>query len=130
VNKFMKMTGNNFLLDTNILTALFSGDSGIADKIDKANAVYIPVIAAGELYYGAAYSAQVKKNLKNLVLLTGRFEVLNINQETAQVYGTVKSMLRKKGRPIPENDIWIAAISLVTQDKHFKEIDGLSIKYW
>ena len=44
--------------------------------------------------------------------------------------------LRAKGRPIPENDIWIAALSrqhkrmLATQDAHFDEIDGIETIKW
>jgi tRNA(fMet)-specific endonuclease VapC len=62
--------------------------------------------------------------------------VLYIDEETTFSYGAIKTALRKKGKPIPENDIWIAAIVLrhnltvVTRDKHFKEIDGLVIKHW
>ena len=59
-----------------------------------------------------------------------------IDAETARQYGEIKESLRAKGRPIPENDIWIAAIafqyqlSLVTRDQHFSEIKGLAIKTW
>jgi tRNA(fMet)-specific endonuclease VapC len=57
----MKMTGGKFVLDTNIIAALLKGESGIADKIDKATAIFIPVIVLGELYYGALYSSRVEK---------------------------------------------------------------------
>lgn len=56
--------------------------------------------------------------------------------ETSQQYGKIKNGLRVKGRPIPENDIWIAAIckqhglTLISRDEHFKEIDGLPITAW
>lgn len=49
----MKMAGNKVLLDTNIITALFKGEEGIADKIDSAEIVYIPAIVVGEHYYGS-----------------------------------------------------------------------------
>lgn len=55
---------------------------------------------------------------------------------TGQAYGQIKSALRAKGRPIPENDIWIAAIAmqynlvLATRDEHFREVDGLVIETW
>ena len=55
---------------------------------------------------------------------------------TARRYGTIKNELRRKGRPIPENDIWIAATAiehalvLVTRDDHFRETDGLEIEAW
>ena len=59
-----------------------------------------------------------------------------MDELTTLAYGTIKAALRKKGKPIPENDIWIAAIAsqhnltIVTRDKHFKEVDGLKIKKW
>jgi len=55
---------------------------------------------------------------------------------TAQQYGDIKNQLRAKGRPIPENDIWIAAIAmqyqltLVARDGHFHEVDGLQVEAW
>lgn len=57
------MSGSKFLLDTNIITAWIKGEKDIADKVEKAAAVYIPIIVLGELYYGATYSTQVHKNI-------------------------------------------------------------------
>lgn len=130
------MTGNKFLLDTNIIAAWFNGEISIANKIDKAKEVHIPVIVVGELYYGAAFSIQVEKNIKNIQNLTNRYDVLHLDIETTKCYGDIKAALRKRGKPIPENDIWIAAIAqryqltLVTRDKHFKEIETISLKSW
>jgi tRNA(fMet)-specific endonuclease VapC len=59
-----------------------------------------------------------------------------IDENVASAYGRIKATLRKKGKPIPENDIWIAAIAIsnnmavATRDKHFKEIEGLALKFW
>lgn len=136
VNKYMKMTGNKFLLDTNIISAWLNGESAIADKIDKAKEIHIPIIALGELYYGAMYSAQVQKNLKNIKSITNHYNVLQIDEDTTIAYGDIKVALRKKGKPIPENDIWIAAIAkrfkltVISRDKHFKEIEGITLKSW
>jgi tRNA(fMet)-specific endonuclease VapC len=61
---------------------------------------------------------------------------LKVDEETTIAYGNIKAALRKKGKPIPENDIWIAAIAkryelvVVTRDKHFKEIESINIKSW
>lgn len=130
------MTGSKFLLDTNIISALLKGDKSIADNIDKAAAVYIPTIVLGELYYGAGYSTQVQKNTSTLKKLSNRYRILLIDEHTAIEYGELKSFLRKKGSPIPENDIWIAAtalsnkLTLVSRDKHFKAVPGLKLKAW
>ena len=130
------MTGNSFLLDTNIITAWLKGETPVADKIDKANAIHLPIIAIGELYYGAMYSTRVEKNIGDINKITSNYNILLIDVAITLVYGDIKAALRKKGKPIPENDIWIAAIAkyyqliLVTRDKHFKEIDSLEIRSW
>ena len=130
------MTGNKFLLDTNIISALLKGESTIADKIDKAKKVYVPVIALGELYYGAAYSTHSNKNIADIRRFASSYNLLLIDEETTIAYGSIKADLRKKGKPIPENDIWISAIAyrhkltLATRDKHFKEVTGITIKHW
>ncbi len=130
------MTGSKLLLDTNIISALLKGESSVADKIDKAKKVYIPVIALGELYYGASYSLHAAKNISDIKKFTSAYNLLLIDEETTIAYGSIKATLRKKGKPIPENDIWISAIAkrhnltIATRDKHFKEVAGVTIRLW
>ena len=130
------MTGNKFLLDTNIVVGWLKGETAIADKIDQAKEIYIPVVVLGELYYGAMYSSQVQRNINEIKRVISHYNVLLVDEETANNYGNIKAILRKKGKPIPENDIWIAAIAqrhkliISTKDKHFKEIESIKIKYW
>lgn len=130
------MTGNKFLLDTNIISALLKGEVGIADKIDTAKKVYIPVIALGELYYGASYSGHPEKNTLDVRKFAKAYNLLLIDEETTVEYGNIKTMLRKQGKPIPENDIWISAIAkrhkltLITRDKHFKAVISIAVKVW
>ena len=132
----MKMIGNKFLLDTNIIVAWLKGDTTIAGKIDKAKEIHIPVIVLGELYYGALYSTQVEKNIQQIKNIIVIYNILMIDEETTIAYGNIKAALRKKGKPIPENDIWIAALAmryeliLITRDKHFKEIESIKVKSW
>ena len=132
----MKMIGNKFLLDTNIIVAWLSGETNIASKIDKAKEIHIPVIVLGELYYGALYSTQVEKNIQQIKNIIVIYNILTIDEETTIAYGNIKAALRKKGKPIPENDIWIAALAmryelvLITRDKHFKEIESIKVKSW
>ena len=130
------MTGDKFLLDTNIITAWLKGEAEIVEKIDKAKAIYIPVIVVGEYYYGALFSAHIQKNKTAIQNLIQRHGSLPIDEATALAYGEIKSELRKRGKPIPENDIWIAATALrhelvlATRDKHFREIHRLNVAYW
>ncbi|MFN0081448.1 MAG: type II toxin-antitoxin system VapC family toxin [Ferruginibacter sp.] len=130
------MIGNKFLLDTNIIVAWLKGETIIANKIDKAKEIHIPVIVLGALYYGALYSTQIDKNIQQIKSVTANYHILTIDEETTIAYGNLRAALRKKGKPIPENDIWIAAIAirhelvLVTRDKHFKEIESIKVKSW
>lgn len=129
------MAGNKVLLDTNIISALFKGDVGVANHIDKSE-VYLSSIVIGELCYGAEYSIKVEQNLANIKKLISAYNVLAIDGETALIYGKIKADLRRKGTPIPENDIWIASsaiqhkLKLSTRDKHFQEITVLKILAW
>lgn len=62
--------------------------------------------------------------------------MLLLDEASSIEYGKIKSSLRKKGSPIPENDIWIAAIALhhkltlVTRDGHFNQVSGLKSVVW
>jgi len=129
------MAGNKVLLDTNIISALFKGDVNVANHIDKSE-VYLSSIVIGELFYGAEYSVKIEQNIANIRQLIATYNILNINDETAMVYGKIKAELRKKGTPIPENDIWIAStaiqhkLKLSTRDKHFLQIAGLKTLAW
>lgn len=130
------MIGNKYLLDTNIIIAWLGGETAIANKIEKAEEVHIPIIVVGELYYGATFSTHVQKNIKEIKKVTSNYNVLLIDEETAINYGNIKTALRKIGKPIPENDIWIAAIArqyeliVVTRDNHFKKINSISLQNW
>jgi len=125
-----------YLLDTNILIALFANESTVTDHLREAEEVFVPSIALGELYYGARKSSRVKKNTVRINDLATNSAVLVCDTETAQQYGEIKNRLRQRGHPIPENDIWIAAIAiqndltLVARDAHFKEVDGLGVETW
>lgn len=130
------MAGNKVLLDTNIISALLKGEVSVANHIDNAAEVYLSSIVIGELVYGAAYSVKVEQNMANIKQLLTAYKVLNIDHETSLVYGKIKAELRKKGAPIPENDIWIASsaiqhkLKLSTRDKHFLQINDLKILGW
>jgi tRNA(fMet)-specific endonuclease VapC len=90
----------------------------------------------GELYVGAYKSANPLKHIKEVNDFLMKCQIIPTDGKTAHEYAIIKSALLKKGKPIPENDIWIAATSqqydmcLHTRDKHFIEIDNLLIKFW
>ena len=113
------------LLDTNIVIALFAGDVQVRQRVDAVSEVLVSLVVLGELYYGASYSARPRENAAEVGRFADTCTVVQIDMETARIYGLVKAELRRKGRPIPENDLWIAAsarqhdLVLVTRDPHF-----------
>jgi tRNA(fMet)-specific endonuclease VapC len=129
------MSGRN-LLDTNIVIALFAQDSAVVEHLDEAEEVFIPSIVLGEFYFGARKSGRVEGNLARIDEFAVNNVVLGCETEIARYYGEIKNALREKGRPIPENDVWIAAIALqydlalITRDAHFGEVDNMKVESW
>ena len=130
------MNGKKYLLDTCIIVDFFKGREAIKEKLGKAKNIYIPNIATGELYYGAEISNHPKKNLSKLKGFLKSFEILHCTDETSENYAKIKKQLKEQGTPIPDNDIWIAAmtkqhnLTLTTTDKHFKQVKGIEIEEW
>jgi tRNA(fMet)-specific endonuclease VapC len=127
----MQMTGNKLLLDTNIVIELFKGNQNVITMLDKQEKVYLPTPVLGELYLGAYRSNNIPKKLEEIKHFLERCIVLYSDATTADKYALIKTNLLKKGKPIPENDIWIAATALhyqlpiFTFDAHFEEVEGL-----
>lgn len=127
---------NVYLLDTNAAIKLLNGDAVVSKIIAEADEIYVPIIVVGELYYGAEHSGRVAENVKKVDEFAARYEVLFCDFQTAQEYGRTMQQLRIKGRPIRQNDVWIAAIALqhsltvLTRDAHFNDADGLVVQGW
>lgn len=125
-----------FLLDTNIVIGIFAQDTSVQQHLAEAEAVFISSTVIGELYFGAYKSARVEANLTRLEEFVAINAVLACDLVTAQQYGQIKNLLRAKGQPIPENDLWITAVAmqyqltLVSRDQHFNLIDRLLIEIW
>ena len=123
------------LLDTNVIIAFFSGERAASQHFMDAE-VFVSSTVLGELYYGARKSAHATANLARIEQFAASVQVLSCDAATAQICGRIRDQLRSKGRPIPENDIWIAAVALqhglplATRDDHFNEVDGLRIENW
>ncbi|MFA6401054.1 MAG: type II toxin-antitoxin system VapC family toxin [Salinivirgaceae bacterium] len=128
------MSGKKYLLDTNIIIDLFTGNQDIGQQIKQLEAPIVSAITIGELYFGAEKSQQRSKHLKQVNEFVEICTILDIDLATTKVYGKIKNALKMKGRPIHENDLWIAATSiqhnlvLATKDKHFIEIENLDLK--
>ncbi len=119
------------LPDTDIVIALFAGDPAVTEVLRQQDAIFLCVPVIGELLYGALSSVRVEQNLARLGEFVRAVKVLACDSETARTYANVKHSLRQKGRPIPENDVWIAAIAiqhglkLYSRDIHFEQVEGV-----
>ncbi len=124
-----------FLLDTNIAIAFLIADESL-QRPDASAQLYISCTAIGELFYGALNSNQIEENIQRLEDFIRDAVSVPCDDDTARIYGEIKTALRLKGRPIPDNDIWIAAVamqhslSLVSRDEHFSDIERLSLVRW
>lgn len=123
------------LLDTNAYSALLKGDGKVFEVLAKAEMVYMSAVVLGELLAGFRAGSRFGENKHRLEHFLERPQValLGVGLETADVYGLVKHQLKQDGRPIPLNDVWIAAhvlemgAVLVTYDKHFQYVAGLRL---
>lgn len=101
--------------------------------MNKQQNVFIATAVLAELLLGAYRSANVHKHIEQIKAFLLECTVLSADQGTAEACSKVKAALLKKGKPIPENDIWIAAtalqydLPLYTNDKHFSEVDNISL---
>jgi tRNA(fMet)-specific endonuclease VapC len=125
-----------YCLDTNIVISLFAGDKNILAKLVPVNEVFISNTVLGELYYGALKSVRIDDNLKRVNDFATGCTILTCDAETAEEYGRIKAELSRKGKMVPENDIWIAAVTrqydltIVTKDEHFSFIENLKMTDW
>ena len=125
-----------FPLDTNIIIALFEGDDLVLSNLDHASEVFVPAVALGELFFGAAKSGQPAENMAKVERFASGRAILACDLDVSREYGQVKQRLRARGRPLPENDIWIAAtakhhgMTLVTRDSHFTAVENLRTTDW
>jgi tRNA(fMet)-specific endonuclease VapC len=124
------------LLDTNALSAVADNDPAAVRIFRDAESIELPVIVLGEYRFGIAHSrrrGEYEKWLKELIAAT---RVLAVDEETSSHYTRVRAELKKAGRPIPSNDIWIAALvrqhrlAVMSRDGHFDAIQDVERVGW
>ncbi|MGA2532505.1 MAG: type II toxin-antitoxin system VapC family toxin [Candidatus Aminicenantales bacterium] len=121
------------LLDTNAYVRFLAGDEKVLACVARAERVYMSVFVLGELFAGFRAGAKEKKNREILerFLAKPSVSVLDGTRETAEYFGMIKAALKKAARPIPIDDVWIAAQAmetgavLATYDSHFLAVPGL-----
>ncbi len=123
----------NLLIDTNIYTHALKGDGEVISILQRAGSIGICTISIGELLGGFKGGRKEKQNREELeeFLDSPRVFAYSVDEDSAEYYAEILDTLRKLAKPIPTNDIWIAAIAfqhglrLLSKDKHFKHIPGL-----
>lgn len=117
----------NVLLDTNFYSDFCRGNEQTVRIIQRARTIYLPFAVLAELRAGFLCGTKARQNEKSLTLFLNseRVRILYPDENTTHQFAAVFSQLRLKGKPIPTNDIWIAALAvqhdliLCSNDKHF-----------
>jgi len=123
------------LIDTNRMSDMDAGDVEVVKRFEQAIELWIPLVVLGELRTGFALGAREKANEENLKSFLARdsVEILFPDEETTFYYAKVNETLRRRGKPIPTNDMWIAAqalqynLTLDTRDHHFQHVPKLKL---
>lgn len=123
------------LLDTNAYTALTRNVADAVAIIKYAPSVYFNSVIVGELLAGFAAGSKESDNKAklNCFLEIDKVECLSVDAATSEFYASIYRELRRKGRPIPTNDLWIAAtalqydLALFSYDRHFQMVEGLIV---
>ena len=124
------------ILDTNAVSALLVGDPALGELLAADQRHHLPVVVIGEYRYGLLGSNRRDSLRKLLETLIRESFVLVVDEATAETYSHVRDELRRRGRPIPENDIWIAALArqhqqpVVSRDDHFDYVANLRRVGW
>ena len=129
------MAVTDILLDTNAYVAFKQGQPDAVEIVQRATHLALSSTVLGELLAGFAVGSREAKNRAELqqFLASDRVHILLVDDSTAAYYATIYRLLRNKGRPIPTNDMWIAAsalqhgYALFSYDSHFEHVDGLLV---
>jgi tRNA(fMet)-specific endonuclease VapC len=120
------MTGE-ILLDTNTVIDIFNDVPSAQNKFKQSDRVLLCSPVLGELFYGAFKSTKTAVNVARVERFATQLTVLSCDTDTARWFGKIKHGLIAKGRPIPVNDMWVAAVAkqhdltVATRDQHFQE---------
>jgi predicted nucleic acid-binding protein len=125
------------LLDTSAYSLFMRGHQGVKEALQEADSISVNPIVLGELQAGFQHGRHAEKNKKTLKLFLAspRVHVVGMDEETAERYAVILNALWVIGRPIPTNDLWIAAsamqygLTILTTDAHFKHVAQVLVQY-
>jgi len=124
------------ILDTDALAAAADGDHAVLEIVAVAEQIAVPVIVLGEYRLGIAQSRRGKEYEGWLRAWVAAVTVLDVDQETTYHYAKIGLELKNIGKPIPSNDLWIAALCrqhsqpLLSRDRHFDFVSGIKRLGW
>ena len=121
------------LLDSNAYAQLMRGREQVSRIVRNAEEILLSAVVLGELLYGFRHGSRQERNARAMraFLDNPYVTVVPVGKTTADRYSRIAASLRAKGRPIPTNDIWIAAhametgADLISADRHFEHVDGI-----
>jgi tRNA(fMet)-specific endonuclease VapC len=121
-------------LDTNRYTDFQRGVPGVAEVLENAPEVMMPFVVLGELRAGFSLGRKGRENerLLHTFLDRPRVTMLFADDQTTRHFATLYRQLREQGTPIPDNDMWLAALvvqhrlTLFTRDGHFEHLPQIS----
>ena len=129
-----------YLLDTNICIYIAKHThSALRERFDRhqASELAMSVITLGELHFGAEKSQSRERALNTIHALEAVIQAVSLPDTAGEHYGQIRAALQSKGRPIGNNDIWLAAharaegwILVTNNEREFARIEGLRIENW
>lgn len=124
------------ILDTNGLSALADGNPDLEPLLRRATETAVPAIVLGEYKFGIRQSRDRARYEQWLPVVLAGCRILPVDEGTAEHYAAIRDELKRSGRPIPANDLWIAALArqhalpLLSRDRHFDSVPGLTRVGW
>ena len=124
------------ILDTNALSAFLQADGDLLALLAGTPELHLPVIVLGEYRFGLGASRKRRVLLPMLERIEGQSVILVVDATTARTYAEIRGELRAAGSPIPQNDLWIAALArqhaleIVSRDAHFDCVRGARRRAW
>src|SRR3970282_1192656 len=126
-----------FIIDTNVYSGFLRGEPGSVKALRSAHEIHLPLIVLAELLGGFAARTRAQRDRHTLAqfMVSPRVHLMKPDEKTAQLYADVFGDLRRRGTPIPTNDLWIAALArqhrlaLLTYDTHFAAVPGFVVSH-
>ncbi len=137
VSESTPVIGKNVLVDTTVVVNHFRAtNQNLKTHLADGGTIFIPLTVLGELQAGACRMVRREKALQQIEAFLVTSTLLLPDEATAKNYGEIYAELALAGTPIPQNDMWIAALAkehglpVATRDAHFRQIKDLTVLDW